>query len=221
MKFFQKMRETMRGMTARQKAEYYLEYYGWRTAAVLAVILITVFLAASWIGKKPVVLGILAVNTDGEQIRAEDAGYFDDFLRTHGINPKRSTMMVNIALHVSPDYEDSVSTTNMNTVQVLLDTRSADLFFADKEYFRAVGQSGYLADLRDVLPESVIEAHAEDAIYVTDAQSGREILAGICVHPDSPWMADTGWYQSDAAVGIAAAGEHRELAQELLLLVLG
>lgn len=221
MGMFQKMRQNMEGMTPRQKVEYYLEYYGWRTVGFLAVLLVAVFLVVQWVAKKPVVLGVLAVNADGEEIQAEDASFFVDFLSENGLDPKKSDVLVNCSLHVSPNYADSVSMTNMNTIQTLFDTRSMDIFFADEEYFMAVGQFGYLADLQGILPQETLESHAQDLVYVTVEESGQEILAGIRVSADTPWMAGTGWYQSGAVVGLAAAGKHLDLATNLLLLAIG
>lgn len=215
------MFEQMKGLTPKKKVEYYLEYYGWRTAGVLAVIFLAVFLLVHFTASKEYVTGILAVNARGEQKKATSSEYFDDFLIAWGRDPAEETILVDCELYVKPDEEDQVTRENMQRVQTLFTTQAIDVFLADEEFFLAIAQSGYLADLSGYLPDAVMEKRREDLVYVTVAETGEEILAGITVYPQEKWMQDTGWYSEPAVIGVAAVMKDEELALGLFMEAVG
>ena len=51
---------------------------------------------------------------------------------------------------------------------------------------------------------------------MTDVVTETEILAGIRVRPDFLWMQKSGWYETEAVVGLSALPKDTELAVALL-----
>ncbi|MBR1740800.1 MAG: hypothetical protein IJ733_02820 [Lachnospiraceae bacterium] len=216
-RMFRKIREQMSGMSREEKVEHYLTYYGWRTLGVLSVTILGIFLLVHFLTKKEVVSGVLAVNGDTENPKAVNAEFFDDFLKENGYNPNKVTFLVNAGLHVSENLNDSATRTNMQTIYTLFETRSVDVFFADGTFFEAMGQSGFLADLRDMLPDEILETYEADILYVTVAETGKKIAAGLRVRADAPFMQETGWYEKEAVVGISEAVKDKKLAVNMVL----
>lgn len=218
---FQGIRERMQGMDRKEKVEYYLEYYGWRTFGILLGVLILFFLVLHFFTNKKVVLGVLVVNSDTEHPGADDAGFFDPFLEENGYDTKKVTLLLHTGLHVSEDIQDSATRTNMETIYTLFGTGSVDVFFADEVFFMAMGQSGLLADLSGYLSEDLLEKKKDSLICVTEAESGKEIVAGLRVKKDTPFMKQTGWYEEKAVVGLSAAVKSEKLAARMLREAIG
>lgn len=211
----------MKELQGKPKVEYYLEYYGWRTVGVIAVCAIVLFLTIHFVTNKTIVSGILAVNCDGEQIRAVEDDYFRAYLEEMGVDSSKNTMTVNCRLYVKPDYEDQVTRSTMQTIQTMFVTKAMDVFLADEEFFLAEAQSDYLADLRDILTKEEIKRHEDDLVYAVNAVTNQEILAGIRVNNDCKWMADTGWYKDGAVIGLTASRKSDELAVGILRRAIG
>lgn len=211
------MFEQMRGMKPREKLQYYVEYYGWRTLGIAAVLGIIIFLVVHFATSKTIVTGVLAVNARGTQKVAVNADYFDAFLERNGHDSGKESVLLNCNTYVSTDYQDSVNRTNIQSVQTMFMTQSVDVFLADEEFFRAIAQSDYLADLSTCIPEEVLSVHEDDLIYEINQNTGQEMLAGIRVYPEQPWMKAVGWYEEPAVIGLAQEMKNKELAVALFL----
>lgn len=211
----------MKELKGKAKVEYYLEYYGWRTAGVIAVIAVAVFLIVHFATNKTIVSGILAVNCNGEDMKAVEDTYFDDYLTEMGFDTSKTTMTVNCRLYVKADYEDQVTRSTMQTIQTMFVTQAMDVFLADEEFFMAVAQSDYMADLRDILTEDEIKRHEDELVYAVDAVTNEELLAGIRLTNDSKWLSDTGWYKEGAVIGLTEVRKSDELAIEILRRAIG
>ena len=128
-----------------------MDYYLWVTIGVAAGIAIVIFLIVHFATKTSFVMGVMAVNTDGEHIEATGPDYFTDFLREHGVISKRDVVNLNYTIWIDPNSDSDVDSTNLSTIQVLFMTRSVDVFFSDEEFLKLMGGTDYLADLRDYL----------------------------------------------------------------------
>ena len=84
--------------------------------------------------KTSFVMGVMAVNTDGEHIEATGPDYFTDFLREHGVMSKRDVVNLNYTIWIDPNSDSDVDSTNLSTIQVLFMTRSVDVFFLTKSF---------------------------------------------------------------------------------------
>ena len=178
-------------------------------------IVILLFLIVHFATKTSFVMGVMAVNTDGEHIEATGPDYFTDFLREHGVASKRDVVNLNYTIWIDPNSDSDVDSTNLSTIQVLFMTRSVDVFFSDEEFLKLMGGTDYLVDLRDYLPGELLDRYEDQQIKVLNTMTGETIVAGIRLE-DNAWVQKTGWYEHTAAVGLADGMKNPELAMALL-----
>ena len=171
-------------------------------------IVILIFLIAHFATKTSFVMGVMAVNTDGEHIEATGPDYFTDFLREHGVMSKRDVVNLNYTIWIDPNSDSDVDSTNLSTIQVLFMTRSVDVFFSDEEFLKLMGGTDYL-------PKELLDRYEDQQIKVLNTMTGETIVAGIWLE-DNAWVQKTGWYEHTAAVGMADGMKNPELAVALL-----
>ena len=210
-----RQKEQWKELSPTEKWQYFIDYYLWITVGLVAGIVIVIFLIVHFATKTSFVMGVMAVNTDGEHMEATGPDYFTDFLREHGVTSKREVVNLNYTIWIDPHSDSDVDSTNLSTIQVLFMTRSVDVFFSDEEFLKLMGGTDYLVDLRDYLPEELLERYEDRQITVTDTVTGETIVAGIRLE-DNDWVRRTGWYQHEAAVGLADGMKNPELAVALL-----
>lgn len=210
-----RQKEQWKELSPAEKWQYFTDYYLWITIGIVAGIAIIIFLIVHFATKASFVMGVMAVNTDGEHIEATGPDYFTDFLRDHGVTSKREVVNLNYTIWIDPHSDSDVDSTNLSTIQVLFMTRSVDVFFSDEEFLKLMGGTDYLVDLRDYLPEDILAKYKDQQILVLDTMTGENIVAGIRLE-DNEWVQKTGWYEHEAAVGLADGMKNPELAVALL-----
>ena len=84
-----RQKEQWKQLSPSEKWQYFIDYYLWVTIGVTTGIVILIFLIVHFATKTSFVMGVMAVNTDGEHIEATGPDYFTDFLREHGVMSKR------------------------------------------------------------------------------------------------------------------------------------
>ncbi len=210
-----RQKEQWKQLSPSEKWQYFIDYYLWVTISVATGIVILIFLIVHFATKTSFAMGVMAVNTDGEHIEATGSDYFTDFLREHGVTSKRDVVNLNYTIWIDPNSDADVDSTNLSTIQVLFMTRSVDVFFSDEEFLKLMGGTDYLVDLRDYLPEELLAEYEEQQITVLNTMTGETIVAGIRLE-DNAWVQKTGWYEHEAAVGLADGMKNPELAVALL-----
>lgn len=210
-----RQKEQWKKLSPAEKRQYFKDYYLWITIGVAAGIAIVIFLIVHFATRTSFVMGVMAVNTDGEQPQATNSDYFTDFLREHGVTSQRDVVNLNYTIWIDPHSDSDVDSTNLSTIQVLFMTRSVDVFFSDEEFLKLMGGTDYLVDLRDYLQEELLARYEEQQITVLDTMTGETIVAGIRLE-NNDWLKRTGWYQETAAVGLADGMKNPELAVALL-----
>ena len=93
-----RQKEQWKQLSPSEKWQYFIDYYLWVTIGVTTGIVILIFLIAHFATKTSFVMGVMAVNTDGEHIEATGPDYFTDFLREHGVMSKRDVVNLNYDL---------------------------------------------------------------------------------------------------------------------------
>ena len=193
-----RQKEQRKELSPAEKWQYFIDYYLWITIGVAAGIAVVIFLIVHFATKTSFVMGVMAVNTDGEQIEATSSDYSTDFLREHGVTSKRDVVNLNYTIWIDPNSDSDVDSTNLSTIQVLFMTRSVDVFFSDEEFLKLMGGTDYLVDLRDYLPKELLDRYEDQQITV-HTMTGETIVAGIRLE-NNEWVRKTGWYQETAAV---------------------
>jgi hypothetical protein len=209
-------REKLKELHGTDKVWYLVQYYGLQTVVALAVIGILAFLIVHYVTQKDTALEIMAVNAmQSADNPAGDSGYYNDFLKENGLDPDKSEVLVSSNLGASANENDGASAESIQMIQSLFMTQSVDVFFADCDFFYSLGEFDYLADIREYLPEELLEKYKDDLVYVKSIETGKKYPIGIKLEKNA-WVKETGWYPDTCVVGLAEGLKNKDLAVKFI-----
>lgn len=209
-------REKLKELHGTDKVWYLVQYYGLQTVVALAVIGILAFLIVHYVTQKDTALEIMAVNArQSADNKMEDSDYYDSFLKENGIDPDKNEVLVSSNLGASANENDGASAESIQMIQSRFMTQSVDVFLADYDFFYSLGEFDYLADIREYLPEDLLEEYKEDFVYVKSTETGKKYPIGIKLK-DNAWVGKTGWYPDTCVVGLAEGLKNKDLAVKFI-----
>ena len=209
-------REKLKELHGTDKVWYLVQYYGLQTVVALAVIGILAFLIVHYVTQKDTALEIMAVNAiQSEDNPAGDSGYYNGFLKENGLDPDKSEVLGSSNLGASANENDGASAESIQMIQSRFMTQSVDVFFADYDFFYSLGEFDYLADLREYLPEELLEKYKDDLVYVKSTETGKKYPIGIKLQKNA-WVKETGWYPDTCVVGLAEGLKNKDLAVKFI-----
>ena len=187
-----------------------------QTIVALAIIGIISFLIIHYVTQKDTALEIMAVNAmQSEDNPAGDSGYYNGFLKENGLDPDKSEVLVSSNLGASANENDGASAESIQMIQSRFMTQSVDVFFADYDFFYSLGEFDYLADIREYLPEELLEKYKDDLVYVKSIETGKKYPIGIKLEKNA-WVKETGWYPDTCVVGLADGLKNKDLAVKFI-----
>lgn len=187
-----------------------------QTIVALAIIGIISFLIIHYVTQKDTALEIMAVNAmQSADNPAGNSGYYNDFLKENGLDPDKSEVLVSSNLGASANENDGASAESIQMIQSLFMTQSVDVFFADCDFFYSLGEFDYLADIREYLPEELLEKYKDDLVYVKSIETGKKYPIGIKLEKNA-WVKETGWYPDTCVVGLAEGLKNKDLAVKFI-----
>ena len=198
-------REKFKALTPRQKAAHLWEYYRWPALAVLLVLLLLLPWIHSAMTEQEPLLTVTMVNSYS---KSPDGESFRDFLGERYFDG-------------AVVLDKNIYITNAQDAQLLFCAISAgetDLFFWDNRQVQPALSHGELRDLRTLLPEPLLEAHAQDLVLCEDPETGEPYPCGIWLD-HNPWITDNMYYVNCSA-GIPYSRHEPQLAAEFLAYLL-
>lgn len=152
------LRAEFRQMSTARKLDYIFEYYKLPIfmAVLAAVILISTVIRIA--AKKETVLYIGAVNVSWGS--GSGAALTDGFLTEEGLNPKKNEVYVYNGLYMSdsPAAENhEYAYASRIKLMAAANDQKLDLLLMNREAYDLLSQSGYLADLPDLLGPDLTE----------------------------------------------------------------
>lgn len=209
-------KEKLKELHGTDKVWYLVQYYGLQTVVALAVIGILAFLIVHYVTQKDTALEIMAVNArQSADNKMEDSDYYDSFLKENGIDPDKNEVLVSSNLGASANENDGASAESIQMIQSRFMTQSVDVFLADYDFFYSLGEFDYLADIREYLPEDLLEEYKEDFVYVKSTETGKKYPIGIKLK-DNAWVEKTGWYLDSCVIGLAEGLKNKDLAVKFI-----
>ena len=209
-------REKLKELHGKDKIWYLVHYYGLQTIVALAIIGIISFLIIHYVTQKDTALEIMAVNAmQSEDNPAGDSGYYNGFLKENGLDPDKSEVLVSSNLGASAKENDGASAESIQMIQSRFMTQSVDVFFADYDFFYSLGEFDYMADIREYLPEELLEKYKDDLVYVKSIETGEKYPIGIKLEKNA-WVKETGWYPDTCVVGLADGLKNKDLAVKFI-----
>ena len=209
-------KEKLKELHGTDKVWYLVQYYGLQTVVALAVIGILAFLIVHYVTQKDTALEIMAVNArQSADNKMEDSDYYDSFLKENGIDPDKNEVLVSSNLGASANENDGASAESIQMIQSRFMTQSVDVFLADYDFFYSLGEFDYLADIREYLPEDLLEEYKEDFVYVKSTETGKKYPIGIKLKGNA-WVEKTGWYPDSCVIGLAEGLKNSDLAVKFI-----
>lgn len=209
-------REKLKELHGKDKIWYLVHYYGLQTIVALAIIGIISFLIIHYVTQKDTALEIMAVNAmQAEDNPAGNSGYYNGFLKENGLDPDKSEVLVSSNLGASANENDGASAESIQMIQSRFMTQSVDVFFADYDFFYSLGEFDYLADIREYLPEELLEKYKDDLVYVKSTETGKKYPIGIKLEKNA-WVKETDWYPDTCVVGLADGLKNKDLAVKFI-----
>ena len=216
-------REKLKELHGKDKIWYLVHYYGLQTIVALAIIGIISFLIIHYVTQKDTAIYTLSLHDalpilnamQSADNPAGDSGYYNDFLKENGLDPDKSEVLVSSNLGASANENDGASAESIQMIQSRFMTQSVDVFFADYDFFYSLGEFDYLANIREYLPEELLEKYKDDLVYVKSTETGKKYPIGIKLEKNA-WVKETGWYPDTCVVGLADGLKNKDLAVKFI-----
>ena len=186
---------------------FWIYYWPWILGFLLILSCVLYDVTANY-GKKDTVLYATMINSAGEETQVLDA-----WLTAAGYDPEQQGVEVHCYTlnYENPDVSDA---TTLQTVSAYFGMGNMDVFFSDERCFGNFAVLGGFEDLREVLPDYLLEEH-EEQLYIVKQDSGRLCLAGIRLSEHNPMVA-AGIYEPGTLLGIVSNTENMAAAATFL-----
>ncbi len=203
-------------LTGKEKVEHVWEYYKIHIAVALIVLLTICYIIYRIVNPSPdTILGVGLVNSYTSEV---EENVFDRYLIDTGHDPAEEVASVRTGLTFGT--ETSVQITGSQTLTLLVTVGDIDLFISDEEVFEPFASNGCFTLMENILTEEQMEKYADRLYTATIEEDGAQVIVGIWLEEDNPLVED-GYYDGAVLVGIPHKAEHKELAIEVLLYLLG
>lgn len=136
-------------------------------------------------------------------------------MENNGVDPEKNEVLVSSNFGASTNENDGASAESIQMIQSRFMTQSVDVFFADYDFFYSLGEFDYLADIREYLPEELLEKYKDDLVYVKSTETGKKYPIGIKLEKNA-WVKETGWYPDTCVVGLADGLKNKDLAVKFI-----
>ena len=189
------------------------DYYKIPIIVVLSVLLLSVILLISNIGRKDASMYVVLLNNDSS-LRECDSTIFDETLKKTDLDLKGKSVDVNDKLSVGQEGNEAEDIETMQILTALFTISDLDLYVADKQYFDYFLEDGGYADLSLLIDQNLLERYKDD-LYYWENQYGQKTLCGIILHNDS-MLHKAGYYHNDVIMGVVANANNLQAAVEFI-----
>ena len=189
------------------------DYYKIPIIVFLSVLLLSVILLISNIGRKDASMYVVLLNNDSS-LRECDSTIFDETLKKTDLDLKGKSVDVNDKLSVGQEGNEAEDIETMQILTALFTISDLDLYVADKQYFDYFLEDGGYADLSLLIDQNLLERYKDD-LYYWENQYGQKTLCGIILHNDS-MLHKAGYYHNDVIMGVVANANNLQAAVEFI-----
>ena len=189
------------------------DYYKIPIIVFLSVLLLSVILLISDIGRKDASMYVVLLNNDSS-LRECDSTIFDETLKKTDLDLKGKSVDVNDKLSVGQEGNEAEDVETMQILTALFTISDLDLYVADKQYFDYFLEDGGYADLSLLIDQNFLERYKDD-LYYWENQYGQKTLCGIILHNDS-MLHKAGYYHNDVIMGVVANANNLQVAVEFI-----
>ena len=197
----------------KSRVTFIWDYYKIPIIVFLSVLLLSVILLISNIGRKDASMYVVLLNNDSS-LRECDSTIFDETLKKTDLDLKGKSVDVNDKLSVGQEGNEAEDIETMQILTALFTICDLDLYVADKLYFDYFLEDGGYADLSLLIDQNLLERYKDD-LYYWENQYGQKTLCGIILHNDS-MLHKAGYYHNDVIMGVVANANNLQAAVEFI-----
>ena len=197
----------------KSRVTFIWDYYKIPIIVFLSVLLLSVILLISNIGRKDASMYVVLLNNDSS-LRECDSTIFDETLKKTDLDLKGKSVDVNDKLSVGQEGNEAEDIETMQILTALFTISDLDLYVADKQYFDYFLEDGGYADLSLLIDQNLLERYKDD-LYYWENQYGQKTLCGIILHNDS-MLHKAGYYHNDVIMGVVANANNLQAAVEFI-----
>lgn len=158
-------KKKLKNMTPKEKWRYFLDYYKIPTLILAAAVLFAVFLIRDMIeGSKENLMSAAMINGYPE---VESEAFMAEFADYAGIVLDEYQVSLDATMQYSEDGMSQMSMATVQKLMTLVSAGSIDVIITDTEAYDNYAGSGFLADLRTVLPAALLEKYEDSFCYYT------------------------------------------------------
>jgi len=194
------MFEQMKGLTPKKKVEYFIQYYGLITLAIIAAVVFVGYWIVHVVTQKDSVEAILVINGSTPDDGSEMDEYLNQLLMDNGYDPKDTEISVTAGVYAGEIYGSQANYAGATKIQTEIAANTVSMVFFDENYVDGMLAYGALGTLEDYLSKDVLEAHKDDILYWEDEETKITYPVAIKVDRNSEFLQQAGWYQNDVDV---------------------
>lgn len=213
MRFLERLKkdkETLNSLKTRKDKFIFLwDYYKIPIISIVLVLSICLVSIISSIGKKPVIMYTVLLNSDAQIVEVNSDVFIDELTKA-GIDTEGKAVDVNDYLTLGMDNKEEDDIQTLQVLNALFSITDLDIFVGYKEDFDQFIDKDAFCDLSLLIDKDLLAKHEAD-LYKYNDYSGKQIVGGIILHSDS-LLHKAGYYHSDVIIGAASNGVYMDNA---------
>lgn len=213
-------KEYMKEMKKTKRAAYIWYYYKW--FILLAIGLAIVFISLGvYAYRTPTDYMAEVVLVNADTIETDKSTYFDDFITEMGYEEGYDYLLVDTSMQLDLDEANSSNSSTYQVLAAMFLTGEIDVYVSEPQLFDMMAANEGFRDLREVLPEDILEKYADKLYYCEDAETGESVPVGIMLDESALYTEETIFNDEAPIAGVGSQSGKLEIDADLLLYFLG
>jgi hypothetical protein len=198
----------------KEKWAYFKEYYLKTTLAILAAVVVLVYLAYSMItAPRDTAFAAFFFNDTGD---SSDTTLIDGFIDYMGINTKKSECYIDASVVYDPTGQNYEAYIFVEKVMAVIASEELDVIVGDADTIDYYGGLECFSDITTVLPDDLMEKFNDKLYYAKVGESDELVPVGIYI-TDAPKIVENYYYvDKDAIMGFIVNSNSVDNAIEFL-----
>ena len=212
----QPLRERLGKMSPKERLSFLWYYYKWVVFAVIAGVLVLVFLVRNWwqAAHRNSVLNVTLISADALSV---EEGIFDPFLATVPEMEGDESVTVDASLSIDPEKGDSLSAAAFQVLGAELLSGEIDVLISEETLFSMEQVNAGFSSLDEVMDPALLEKEADRLWWAKDPITQEKKPYGIVL---------TGTYLQDGMIypaksclicGVASTTSDPELSGDFIV----
>ena len=160
------------------------------------------------------------VLVNGDQLETDESDYFDRFITEKGYEEGEDYLYVDASFQVDVENQSGTSASSFQILAAMFAGGEIDVFISDEGIFRLEAENHGFYDLREVLPEELLEKYEDKLFYCEDPETGEQTPYGFLLDESALYTEET-IFANVPIVGIASQSSELDVDTDLIEYLLG